>query len=549
MKIAPIALGLAGVGLVLLAQDSSTIRVTTRLVQLNVIARDKNGPVSDLKKEDFSLFEKGQQRQIASFSMTSAPGLSVVPTGVQMPPNAFSNRFDRSAAAPSTLTVILIDGLNTALLDQKMAVDSTIKVLESLKPDDPVAVYILGTRGLQVLHDFTTDFDHLRTTLRQTKSENSGLLTASNAQPVAPGIGAWAFAGQNEQITTVAVSERARRTTDALTAIARHISVIPGRKNLVWVSGSFPFGVGNNLDARALSNVLPSRLGSPPPPPSPMTIDMQIRQNPPPPSGLQSPQLFTDELRKSWTALNDANVAVYPVDANGLLTSKGSESINTMRLIAEQTGGKAYFNGSDLTGAMRGAMDDGRVSYTVGFYVAASDLDGKFHDIKVRVARAGVDLGHRSGYWATEELPRSDKQIEEDLRTAAARPLEITELGVSARGDMLPGDAPGLRVAVSIDFSDARFEKKDDRWIGKLELFLFQVGADGARLDSTSAVIPLNLTDKSFQRAAREGMLVKKTLKPAPGAQEVRVLVLDRGSGKIGSLRMPMGPILAAAKK
>jgi hypothetical protein len=169
---------------------------------------------------------------------------------------------------------------------------------------------------------------------------------------------------------------------------------------------------------------------------------MQIRQNPPPPSGLQSPQLFTEELRKSWTALNDANVAVYPVDANGLLTSKGSESINTMRLIADQTGGKAYFNGSDLAGEMRSAMDDGRVSYTVGFYVAAADLDGKFHDIKVKVARSGVELGHRSGYWATEELPRSDRQIEEDLRTAAARPLEITELGVSARGDMLPGDAP-----------------------------------------------------------------------------------------------------------
>jgi len=97
---------------------------------------------------------------------------------------------------------------------------------------------------------------------------------------------------------------------------------------------------------------------------------------------------------------------------------------------------------------------------------------------------------------------------------------------------MLPGDDPALRLAVSIDFSDARFEKKDDRWIGKLELFLFQLGADGARLD-----------------AAREGMLVSKTLKPAPGAQEVRVLVLDRGSGKIGSLRMPMGPILATAKK
>src|SRR6185295_17246331 len=118
--------------------------------------------------------------------------------------------------------------------------------------------------------------------------------------PAGRGVGAWTFAGQNEQVATVAVFERARRTTDSLTAIAKHISVIPGRKNLLWVSGSFPVGVGSNLEVRALSNALPSRLGSPPVSPAPLTIEMQIRQTPPPPSGLQEPQLFTDELRKSW---------------------------------------------------------------------------------------------------------------------------------------------------------------------------------------------------------------------------------------------------------
>jgi VWFA-related protein len=480
---------------------------------------------------------------------------------MKMPPNIFSNRFDRSAAAPSTITVILIDGLNTEFLDQKLVSDNTIKVLDSLQPDDRVAVYLFGMRGLRVLHDFTSDFEQLRAALRQRKGEHSGSLAASDALATETGLKALdgMFEEQNQQIAAVAMIDRARRTTDALTAIARHISIIPGRKNLIWVSGSFPIGVGTDLDSRTRASAMPSLSRN-------STPATQVGGMPDaiptlPFGGLQSPQLFTDELRKSWRALNDANVAVYPVDARGLQAPElgiapGTKpsmapprGIDSMRLLADQTGGKAYFNTNDLTGAMRSAIDDGRATYTLGFYVTADDLDGKFHDVKVKVARPGVDLRHRTGYRAIEELQRSDRQIEEDLRTAAVRPLDITELGVSARADMLPGDAPALRVAVSIDFSDVRIEKTGDRWIGKLELFLFQIGADGSRLDATSAVIPLSLTEADFRNAAREGMVVSKTLKPAPDAREIRVLVLDRGSGKIGSLRMPMGPILAAAKK
>ena len=115
----------------------------------------------------------------------------------------------------------------------------------------------------------------------------------------------------------MAVIDRARRTTDALTAIARHISIIPGRKNLIWVSGSFPIGVGTDLDTRTRASAMPSLSRN-------STPATQIGGMPDavptlPFGGLQSSQLFTDELRKSWRVLNDANIAIYPVDARGLL--------------------------------------------------------------------------------------------------------------------------------------------------------------------------------------------------------------------------------------
>ncbi len=555
----PAILGLIAAGLIVLAQDAPTIRVTTRLVEVNVIVRDKGGPVGGLTKEDFTLFEKGKAREIAAFSMTSAAPSAAPPATVKMPPNIFSNRFDRSAAAPSIMTVILIDGINTDLLDQVLVRRSAIALLKTLKPGDRVALYQLG-RSLRVLYDFTDDFDELRAVLARTTGEYSSQLTDSTSRVSDTGVGVLdgQFQEQNDQIMALAQIDRARRTTDALAAIARHIAVIPGRKNLIWVSGSFPIGIGNELEIRALANAMPSASRKS----SPAMEGLPELPSTPGFGGAQSPQQFTGEIQKSWRALNQANVAVYPVDARGLVVQDiaiapgtkpkfvvGPSGIDTMNLIAARTGGKAYYNTNDLTNAMREAIDDGQVTYTLGFYPKANELDGKFHELKVKTTRPGLDVRARTGYFALEEAPRTAQQIQEDLRTAATRALEITELGVSARVDLLSGTPPSLRVAVSIDMSDVRLEKKDEKWVGKLELFLFQTGPDGASLDTSTAAIPLNFTEEQYRNAAREGIVVSKTLKAIDGVRQVRVLLLDRSTGKIGSLRMPMTPIRAAAEK
>src|SRR4051812_39646284 len=79
-------------------QESPTIHVTTRMVQVNVIVRDKKGPVADLKKEDFTLFEQGKPRTIASFSVASSSATPPPQNAPKLPPNIFSNQLDRSAA-------------------------------------------------------------------------------------------------------------------------------------------------------------------------------------------------------------------------------------------------------------------------------------------------------------------------------------------------------------------------------------------------------------------------------------------------------------------
>ncbi|MEO8028448.1 MAG: hypothetical protein ABI823_18340 [Bryobacteraceae bacterium] len=110
---------LLAASLPLTSQDSPTIRVTTRMVQVNVIVRDKKGqPVSDLKKEDFTLLDQGKPRTVASFSMTSTSSVAPVAGVAKLPPNIYSNRMDRPAAVSNNVTVILLDGLNTSFSDQ-----------------------------------------------------------------------------------------------------------------------------------------------------------------------------------------------------------------------------------------------------------------------------------------------------------------------------------------------------------------------------------------------------------------------------------------------
>src|SRR6185295_9515353 len=128
--------------------------VTTRLVEVNVIVRDKNGPVAGLTKDDFTLFDRKKQQKIATFAV-STMNKSQQPSA-PLPPGTYTNRPEYRQEGPTTATIVLLDALNTQIQDQLYAKQQFIKFLGTLRPDDRVAVYLLGTK-LRVLNDFTND--------------------------------------------------------------------------------------------------------------------------------------------------------------------------------------------------------------------------------------------------------------------------------------------------------------------------------------------------------------------------------------------------------
>jgi VWFA-related protein len=520
--------------LTLIAQDQNqpTIRVTTRLVQVNVVVHDKKGePVSDLKKEDFTILEKGKEQKVAVFVVDSVDAPHKA--WPALPPNIFSNRV-QSAETPTSITVILFDGLNTRFMDQAYARKQIVKFLSEIQPHDRVALYLLGS-NLHILHDFTNNSDHLAKALAKYRGRIAGELDAADPAPREPtgdDVLDQFLSNSDQAISDFYNVNKAQSTLDAMEAIAHHLASLPGRKNLVWVSSGFPFTLGLEPEDFSMNN--PSR----------------------------EHRTFSEETTRVARAMNDANIAIYPVDARGLMPNPSMSAsmpsqglrraaqppkaffppnLDTMQILADRTGGRAFFNTNDLTGAVRNAVNDARVTYTLGFYLDGDEWDGKFHEVKVKVARSGVEVRYRKGFVAFAAQTPNAKEIKAEIQNAITTPLDGTGIGVNARTDPVDKPKPGsLQIVGQIDQTNIVLQQQNDRWVGALELAWVQVAADGKLLNVETQTLSMNLKKERYDDIQKRGLLFNRVIQPIENASHLRLIVVDHATGNVGSLRIPL---------
>lgn len=532
----------------LLAQQDETplvLRSTTKLVQVSVIVRDKKGqPIADLRKEDFALTDNGKPRDISVFSLQSSSALAK--PDLKLPPNVFTNSLQQRSGTPASVTVILLDNLNTNWQDQRLARQGVIQFLKQIHPDDRIAIYTLG-RGLRVLHDYTTDSTELLRRLESFKGEHLPDLAASEQTSFGnnPGeiqaIDNWLRGGGASQAEAdFYTRNRVLGTLHALEFIADHLASVPGRKNLVWVSGGFPLQIGFEL---------------------PNGDESLTARNP-----VRMQETFGDEMDRTVRSLNNANLAIYPVDARGLIVDPAFNAENsrvnlsdtnrmnhvydnqaTMQEIASRTGGKAFYNTNDIRRAVRDAVEDGKVTYTLGFYPAEEKYDGKFHKLGVKVKRPGVDVRFRKGYVDTKEKPLDEKVRQAELRDSVWSPLDATAIGVSI---VIKPDAEKnqLMVALQIDGRNISLEPSGDRHNGKLDLLFIQKDNQGHQFNGLNDNLEMRLSDNNYRKVMTNGMFYQKMLDRHPQATQLRVVVRDAASGSMGSITVPFRQLVAADK-
>ncbi len=581
---------LTGVSAVLrAAKNEAVLRVETHLVEVSVVARDSKGQaINGLKKDDFKLYDNGKEVPIEVFS-----GLPTTPAAVEpLPPNVFSNRVQ--GALPS-VTLVLLDGLNTSFHDQSWARTEVVRFLEELRPEDRVAIFSLGEH-LDVLQNFTSNPQLLLAALRNAKIRNPREVAGSAPPQTDPGeadqasinvmgspipsstdpstlagttsnpalgTGSSASAGaaagaageaaamaqmqaimnqfQGHQSSSFAV-DRMQRTLDALIAIANYLGQFPGRKNLIWVSSSFPVSIGFVGDRQ--------------------------------PGDTRDQIHFAADFERAYknlnSALNKANLAIYPVDPRGLVAAApGTTDFNdlystqgTMKELASATGGQAFTNTNDLARVMRAAADDSEASYTLGFYPHDIRWDNKYHALKVEVSRHGVHLRYRQGYFATRETsktPKTGDQVDTQFNQAIYGPLDSTGLGLRvtlekvthktgtrrnmATNKVVPFHKDRALLGINVDMHDITLPGGSEGGSVQLALVLAQTGPDGKVLDASRYDVKMRVVAGGTQRLQGKGLQMEKWVDLVQGATSLELVVRDPASGNLGSVKIPLGGV------
>ena len=532
-----------------------TFHASTRMVTLEVVARDHEGrPATGLTEKDFQIFEETggfrkhkEEQKIAVFRPLGITEL-FPPNGakdLQIPPGVYTNVL-APQKQPVPPTILLVDGLNTALMAQMQVHVQMMKMLRSLPNDVPVAVFLLG-HGLHMLQNFTTDSSLLQAALEKAaRPRESGIPqidprddpdSLSNFMAGTPNTPASMLDSVQrfEQETYASTTDlRVRETIEALVSIARHVSGYPGRKNLLWISSSFPILLNPNMD------------------------DF---------SGFRT---YQSDIEQLASALGEARVAVYPIDPAGLETSAffqadsrnpstaasalGRESQmrtsrrETMEDLANQTGGRVCVEDNDLGDCVRKAVNDSSAFYEMAYYPTSQKWNGEFRKVIIKTTYPGLHLAYRQGYFAKSVENENPKATQKELQQAACEDyLNATSVMFAVR--RVRGDSPEqLKYFVGIDPNTLTFVPTDG---GGRELNFAMVvctfNAAGKPLQLMTDPINRTLSEAEYQTIVSMHRLPHFVVVPGARPASIRLLVKDIPSGRFGSVNIPVDQVTAAA--
>ena len=498
------------------AQDSKPVlKSNTRLVVVDVVARDHNGQfVSGLTADDFIVLENGKPQKVSGFSFQGAE-TTVVQTALHLPPNVVSNVPQRQAGS---LNVILLDTLNGDFAGHAQAQDALIQYLGSTQLTQPMAIFALDQK-LVLLHDFTTDNEALKAVVKKFRPParfNSAESVASRAS---------AFTNKGDFHTD---NRNIDATLNGLHSLARTLINYTGRKNVIWLSESFPLvlapetAVQDSISLASFQDGI--TLGR-----VPTTFDVVQQGN--------STQDYSGMVKKVADAMASAQVAMYPVDSTALSKDDHLASQHTMENLAVSTGGKAFYNRNDLLVELRTSLDDGASYYTISYYPENKNWDGKFRTIVVANSRPRVKLHHRIGYYATNPdtaAKEEAKLVAEDFsRSLTLDAPQVTKVVFQA--GVLPS---GGKVVVNfaIDPHTLTFDKGEDgSEHASLSCVVWAFSGKGDPQRSEGS-LKADLKADVYAQMMKGNLPCQRTLNLKPGKYTLKLGVMDRITNHMGTI-------------
>ncbi len=506
------------------ATSPGVIRVTTELVLVNVVARDKKGNViKDLKKEDFTLYEDGKKQDISSFDFEDVDQLPAIAgtTISGAAPQTPGTLLHSSKKAPPTLDardrrLILLFFDFSAMQPEEIArsVDAAKKFIqEKMQPADLIAIVSLVT-NMHVDCDFTDDQAKLAAVLASyTSGEGQGFDNGTTGSSEGAAESGGSFTADDTDLNTFNADYKLL----AIQSLMQVLGKLPQKKNVIYFSnGITQSGVDNQSALRAATAAAVKSNASI------YSLDVRGLQAFPPGGEAQNASLHGQSAYTGASTLNDL--------------SGNASSQDTLATLSADTGGKAFFDSNDFSGIFSQVQKDSSVYYVLGFTSNNPAKDGHFRHLKVTVNRPDLKLDFRSGYYAGrdfEHLNRADR--EQQLEDEMAAQLPRVDVPVYAGASYFRKDDSHYYLAVSLVIPGSQIpfvtEKDKDSAtidiIGEaLESGKFPVG----RLRDT-----VKLAVDSTREVRRKNVQYNTGFLLAPGNYHLKFVVRENQTGRMGS--------------
>ena len=561
------------------SQESGySLKVNARLVDVNIVVYDKKGhPVKDLKPENFEVYDTGRRQEIRFFSQLSSQAPPAAPAAGEPPNRTFSNRSrDAAAGLPATAapesgaTILLIDESHIAWSDMANARQQMLKFLGMAAPGERIGLCTMTSFGFRVLAEITTDHAALMARLRAwmptaksvSQAQEEEIRNRQQFNEVHSIADLNSVNGNHldvpdgnspidSQLLTLG-SNPARAALIIMGGVARHLSAVPGHKNLVWVSSDNVFAdwrdqeVGIDRDDKRLDSfALRAQEEMNDAHAAVYPMDVSQLEGAAINADIQHRNVVLTPAAQDIATLPGASAASSGGDdagggrnlRPGRIEAEMSQDLHPIqgpiRQVADGTGGRAIQRAGDLAAELASVVEDGHATYLLSFS-PQGPADDKYHIITVKLTgkQHGLTPRYRTGYlYAREPATLKDR-----FRQAVWQPSDIGEISVTADVALMN---PGANVKIDIATGDLGMQEQDGRWMDKLDIFFIQRDDAGLKAQVEGQVLGLRLKSSTYQSLIPTGVPFERFVQLRPGMASLRVLVVDENARRIGSVTIP----------
>ncbi len=562
-----------------------TLRINSHLVDIGVVALDKKGrPVTDLKPEDFEIYDNGVKQELRTFEQAGtahAPASAASAAAPRQP--EFSNRPPapgKAGAGETNTIVLLMDGGNMAFVDLANAREQTVRFLKALPGDTPVALYSMTKYGFAPLMESTLDHGSVAARLAKWMPTASDLSEAQfnearNRQTLETVHSPEDLLSVNGNFTTDTTTQTEaldaklrplgsnppRGALSVLVEVARHLAAVSGHKSLVWVTSDnaladwdqSSISIEKNSkyiqpaalrvqEAMNNAHVSVYPLDSSHLEGNVIEADVGRRNVELTPTFQEPPTLEVAKEGPEMTAGQDIDIYDEGRDLRpGRLTAQMQQDMRPIqgvfREIAQATGGEALRRSNDIVGQLNGVVNDGRATYLLDF-APSEQPDGKYHLLTVKVVdHKDVRLRYRTGFQYDQE-PTAMNDL---FRKAVWQPEDITDIAFSAT----PSTGDATKLELNISATDLALAQEGDLWTDKVDVFLVRRDDSSLHAQVTGQTLGLRLKSATYQKFLRDGIPFDQVVEQKQGITSLRIIVVDENSGRMGSVTIPAAVMLA----